>query len=96
MLKLNLNKVIELKNQQNYSVVVEGSKLTIYYTPPSISEAGGIDVGEEEMPIIEIHGEIKGEEVEIIKAEIVKGNNRKNLSEDELQLWLDYISGGGG
>lgn len=73
---------------------IEGNRVLIYYTPPSISDASGAEVEEEERPIIEIEGEIKGEEVEIIRAEIVKGSDRKSLSEDELQLWLDYIGGG--
>ncbi|BAK54757.1 hypothetical protein [Sulfurisphaera tokodaii] len=92
MVKIKLSVIEKLKNY-GYSVTRNENKVIIHYTPPSIKEAMSSDEDmESENRIIEIEGEINGDEVIIKNAYIIEGNTKKRKMDlSELELWAEYM-----
>ena len=92
MVKIKLSS-LELLRNSGYEIIEEGEQIRIRYNPPSISEAMSSDEEYEETSRrIEIVTRKEKDELIILDAYIIEGNNKKRkLDKSELELWAEYI-----
>jgi hypothetical protein len=94
-IKINYNKFINSLGN-NFQIIEENEKkLKIQFYPPTISEAASSEELDVEQPnvsyIIECSKE--GDDITIDRVYLVKGNKTRDLSEDEIRLWIEYLVG---
>jgi len=94
MVKIKLS-ALDLLRNSGYQIVEEDKQVIIRFNPPSINEAMGSDEEfEEEKRIIEIIAKKENDELVILDAYIIEGNNKKRkLDLSELELWAEYLGG---
>jgi len=92
MVKIKLSS-LELLRNSGYEIIEEGEQIIIRYNPPSINEAMSSDEGYEETNrVIEIVTRKENDELIILDAYIIEGNNKKReLDKSELELWAEYV-----
>ena len=92
MVKIKLSS-LELLRNSGYEIIEEGEQVIIRYNPPSISEAMSSDEDHEETNrVIEIVTRKENDELIILDAYIIEGNNKKRkLDKSELELWAEYV-----
>ena len=95
MIKIKLSSLEVLRNS-GYEIIEENENIIIRFAPPSINEAMSSDEGSYEgiNRTIEVIGLKENNEVIILDAYIIEGNNKKRkLDISELELWAEYING---
>jgi len=92
MVKIKLSS-LELLRSSGYEIIEENEEIIIRYNPPSISEAMSSDEDYEETSrVIEIVTRKEKDELIILDAYIIEGNNKKReLDKSELELWAEYV-----
>ena len=94
MIKIKLS-ALDLLRSSGYQIIEEDDHVIIRFSPPSISEAIGSDEEfESESRVIEIITKKENDELVILDAYIIEGNNKKRkLDLSELELWAEYLGG---
>jgi len=93
MVKIKLSS-LELLRNSGYEIIEENEEIIIIrYNPPSIGEAMSSDEDYEETSrVIEIVTRKENDELIILDAYIIEGNNKKReLDKSELELWAEYV-----
>lgn len=76
----------------SYRLVEEGNSVTLFFTPPTLREAAGVD---EDVKSLYSQYVIEFEKQDnylfFKRAYILRGNEKRELTEDEISLWLQYL-----
>ncbi|MGC8596669.1 MAG: hypothetical protein ACP5NY_01995 [Thermocladium sp.] len=75
-----------------YTVVEDGLRVEIIFSPPSRGEAMGMEENDEERPILRIIGERRGDLVVLREAWVEEGGGRRQMDLSELELWIQFLT----
>ncbi len=76
----------------SYRLVEDSDNVILFFTPPTLREAAGIDEDVKSVySTYVIEFTRQGDFVFFKRAYIQRGTEKKELTEDEISLWLQYI-----
>ncbi|MFP3044990.1 MAG: hypothetical protein RXO22_00285 [Thermocladium sp.] len=75
-----------------YSIVEDGLRVEIIFSPPSRGEAMGMEETDEERPVLRIIGERRGDLVALREAWVEEGGGRRRMDLSELELWIQSLT----
>ncbi|MEM0373918.1 MAG: hypothetical protein QXV69_05410 [Sulfolobaceae archaeon] len=89
-IKVPYNKILTIFS--GHEIEQNGDEIKIIFKPPSTSEAASSnDIEYEVRRYYVIEGKIEGDDVVIYRVYLKDENYIRDLDEEEVKIWLDYL-----